>query len=89
MAMNTKMPSDIKLNPIYRDIWKRIYHYNKNYMAVFCGGTGDGKSYSALNMAHTMDRSKTGEHRFSMDNVVFLPSEFLVHRFCVHKGKKT
>ncbi len=49
----------------------RLLVNNQNWLAICCGDTGSGKSYSAMSMA------KAISSRFSIRNVVFNPEEFL------------
>lgn len=34
----------------------RLHHFNKNWLAIICGETGSGKSYSALSLAEDIGR---------------------------------
>lgn len=58
-------------NPIIDSIKKRINHQNKNWLAIICGETGSGKSYSALKLAELID------HSFNIDRVVFRVEDFM------------
>lgn len=58
-------------DPIIEIIRRRLYKENKNYLAVICGETGSGKSYSGLSLCKAIDDS------FNVDRVVFTPSEFI------------
>jgi len=49
----------------------RLWRQNKNWLAVLCGGTGSGKSWSAISLASKIDSN------FSIDNVLFTPKEFI------------
>jgi len=44
---------------------------NNNYISVFAGGTGSGKSWAALSLGDMVDPN------FSIDNVVFTPLDFI------------
>jgi len=60
---------------LIHSIRKRLYEQNKNYLAVFVGETGSGKSYSALKIASTLDED------FDVDRVVIgRPLDFI--RLC-------
>jgi len=48
-----------------------LLHYNQNYMHVFCGPTGSGKSYCALSFACALDPD------FDTDNIVFDAKSFI------------
>jgi len=43
-------------DPLTAYIHRRLYQYNKNWLAIICGETGSGKSYSALKIAETATR---------------------------------
>lgn len=77
MVYALAIPPWIKMQPIRRDIWRRLYYSNQNFMAVFSGGTGSGKSFSALRLAHEIDRATDWSPRFDLSKCVFLPSDFL------------
>ena len=77
MSSNQTMPEGVAGNPIYAYLWNRLYYNNQNFLGAYCGQTGSGKSYAALYSAWIMDRAQNGGHRFSIDNVVFTPEEFL------------
>ncbi|MDY6986413.1 MAG: zonular occludens toxin domain-containing protein [Candidatus Thermoplasmatota archaeon] len=49
----------------------RIFKQNKNWLAVVCGETGSGKSYSALKMAEMCDPS------FNVNRVIYTPEDFM------------
>jgi len=83
MTSNRTMPPDIAGNPIYSTVWNRLYRKNKNFLAINVGQTGSGKSWGALRIAYDMDRNYKDRHRFSMEKVVFSPSQFLA---LVRKG---
>ena len=55
---------------VIQEIRKR-FERNKNWLAVCCGETGSGKSYSALHIAETIDPS------FNAKRVVWSVQEFL------------
>jgi len=52
-------------------IRQRLLEQNKNYLSIFLGETGAGKSYSALRLAELCDPN------FSVERVVFTPEDFL------------
>jgi len=54
-----------------QQIRDRLYKKNKNYLAVICGATGDGKSYSALQLCKRVDPS------FNIERVAFRAQDFL------------
>lgn len=60
-------------------IQNRLLVQNKNWLAVVCGPTGSGKSYSAISLAMAIDRTFTVEER-----VVFTPQQFMA---CLNSGK--
>lgn len=72
------------INLLLARIKRRLYEQNKNYLAVFVGETGCGKSYSALKFASMLDEN------FDIDRVVIAkPEEFI--RLCkelYEKGEK-
>ncbi len=49
----------------------RLWEQNKNFIVIFVGETGSGKSYSALAMAEMIDPD------FSIEKVVYKPRDFL------------
>lgn len=51
-------------------IKKRIYKQNKNFLAVICGETGSGKSWTALRLGEVLDPN------FTVDQVVFRRPDF-------------
>lgn len=55
---------------IVQAIRDRVLKYNKNFMAIFVGATGNGKSYSALRLAEKIDPS------FTIERVVFTIKDF-------------
>ncbi len=63
-------------------IHKRINRENKNWLAIVCGPTGGGKSYSALHIAKVIDPE------FNIDRVVFTAEDFmkLLNSGKLHKG---
>ena len=83
MSSSRKMPEEVSSNPIYSTVWNRLYRKNKNFLAINVGQTGSGKSWGALRIAYDMDRDYLNRHRFSMEKVVFSPSQFLA---LVRKG---
>jgi len=56
---------------IIDEVTRRIHRQNKNWLAIVCGETGGGKSYSALTIAEVIDPE------FSIDRVVFSAEEFM------------
>lgn len=66
-------------------IRNRLMNRNKNWLAIICGETGSGKSYTALSIADEISpRGITAER-----NVVFNPIQFLnrvTHRTDLKKG---
>jgi hypothetical protein len=58
-------------DPLTAYIHRRLYQYNKNWLAIICGETGSGKSYSALKIAETADPT------FSAERVVFSAPQFI------------
>lgn len=72
------MPSWIKGSADYSLAWNNVYVYDRNYMCAFCGSPGLGKSTSAIKAAWDLDRDYQGKPRFSLDNVVWTPEEFLL-----------
>ncbi|NIA12350.1 MAG: hypothetical protein GWP10_22205 [Nitrospiraceae bacterium] len=53
----------------------RVKAYNKNFVGIFVGDPGSGKSYSALRLAEVI--SKQFNRKFSVDNVVFKAADFI------------
>lgn len=62
--MNAK---DVIITPIRN----RLLKHNQNFLCIFCGPTGSGKSYSALRFAEELDPN------FNVNNVVFTAQEFM------------
>jgi len=64
------------------EIRDRLLNRNKNWLAIICGSTGSGKSWSALRLAELIDP------RFSIQQVCFTPQEFmkLLNSGIVKKG---
>lgn len=52
-------------NPWLKRIWRRVYRRNQNWLCIGHGGTGTGKSYTALELCDLLDPN------FTVDNVVF------------------
>ena len=50
---------------------QRLLLQNKNWLCVFCGGTGSGKSYSAMTLATNIDPT------FNTDKLVFKAEDFI------------
>jgi adenylate kinase family enzyme len=49
----------------------RVFNKNKNFVMIFVGATGSGKSYSALRLAEQLDST------FNIDRVCFKPTTFM------------
>jgi len=62
---------DTSEDPLTRYVKRRLYEYNKNWLAIICGETGSGKSYSALKIAETVDPT------FSPERIVFSSEQFV------------
>jgi energy-coupling factor transporter ATP-binding protein EcfA2 len=60
-----------KQNPLVQYILERVNKKNKNFVMVFCGPTGSGKSYSALRLAELLDPS------FNIERCCFKAKDFL------------
>ena len=58
-------------NPVLNSIRARLHRRNQNWLAVFLGETGSGKSYGAMHVANYIDKN------FTIKNVVFTPRQFL------------
>jgi len=56
---------------LIQEIQNRLYKQNKNFLGVICGATGDGKSYSALQLCKSIDPS------FNINRVAFTAKEFI------------
>ena len=56
---------------LVKDIHNRLFKLNKNWLGIICGGTGSGKSYSAIKLAEEIDPN------FNIDQIVFSGEEFL------------
>lgn len=54
-----------------RDIRKRIYYQNKNYMCIVLGETGSGKSYTTMRICEILDPY------FTVDDICFSAEEFI------------
>lgn len=59
------------LTNLIPQFYKQRIAQNKNWLALICGETGSGKSYSALRIAELCDRS------FSINRVVFTAEQFM------------
>ena len=61
---------------------RRINKENKNWMAMVCGETGSGKSYSAMKIAESIDEE------FNVDRIVFTAENFmkLLNSGTLHRG---
>lgn len=64
-------PPHIRQNPVLRYIWRRMHVNNKNFMCVFVGEPGDGKSWGALRLAELLDPT------FNVDKVAFSVKELV------------
>ncbi len=64
-------------NPIEKMSFNRTRNYNQNHMLVFCGDTGSGKSFSALEYARRIDIGDNGKTRFSIDRVALSAEQFM------------
>ena len=58
-------------NPVLKMVWNRMHKENKNWLCIICGGTGTGKSYTALRLASLLDPE------FNVERVVFSAEEFM------------
>jgi hypothetical protein len=66
------MPEAVQDNIILRRaVWPRMHIHNKNWVAIFVGETGDGKSWGAARIAEAVDPN------FTVDNIAFNVEEFL------------
>lgn len=52
-------------------IWRRAHMYNKSFICIVVGDSGDGKSWSVMKMAEIIDP------KFTIDNVVFSAKEYM------------
>ena len=49
-------------NPLIRDVQKRLWKLNDNWLSIITGDTGSGKSWTALSLAEKIDPDfNTGE----------------------------
>lgn len=53
--------------------YKRLHDYNQNLVLLIVGGTGTGKTYTALKLAETLDPE------FSVDKICFSIRDFFLH----------
>ncbi|QIB75726.1 zonular occludens toxin (zot) [Halogeometricum borinquense] len=66
-----RIPEPVRNSPILRKvIYRRVHEWNQNFMGVFVGETGKGKSYGALRTAEALDPT------FDASNVAFTLEEF-------------
>lgn len=59
------------LDPLLNRVKHRVTTLNKNWLAIFTGATGSGKSWSALSIAEQLDPE------FTTDNIVFSATQFI------------
>jgi len=59
------------MSEIVENIRDRINNRNKNFLAIVCGETGSGKSFTAQRLAELIDPS------FDVSRIVFTPEEFM------------
>lgn len=50
---------------------RKIFTKNENWLSVFTGPPGSGKSYSAISFAYKIDKT------FTADRIIFTPNDFL------------
>lgn len=77
--MTKPIPKAIKehrTNWLWKKIWKRLHQKNKGWGAVFVGEKGSGKTWSALSIAHLLDRNSK-KTRFGIGRVCFNALDFL------------
>lgn len=66
------MPEEVRENIILRRaVWPRMHVHNKNWVAIFVGETGDGKSWGAARIGEALDPN------FTVDQIAFNVEEFL------------
>ena len=58
-------------NPLIRDVQKRLWKLNDNWLSIITGDTGSGKSWTALSLAEKIDPD------FNTDKVVLRPENFV------------
>lgn len=73
----SKMPENIKGDPILQECWKRIYRQDRNVLAIFCGATGTRKSGSAITFCDNIDVSRDNKKRFNNTRIVFTAQAFI------------
>ena len=61
----------LKQYNIAEDARDRMLKENKNFLCIICGGTGSGKTYTGLKLAHQIDPE------FSINRVVFTAKELM------------
>jgi hypothetical protein len=66
-----KKIADKTTNPHVRYILQRVYKQNKNFLMVFVGPTGSGKSLASLRLAEILDPT------FTIDRVAFRARDFM------------
>ena len=82
-----KYPAHIKGFPLYEHIWSKLHFYNQNFLGIFTGEPGSGKTYAALNMAWALDRKWDGSPNFDISKIVFSYEEFLFKCSILKKGE--
>lgn len=66
-----RIPDPVRQSPILRKvIYRRVHEKNQNFMGVFVGETGKGKSYAAIRLAEALYPG------FSVDDIAFTLEEF-------------
>jgi hypothetical protein len=68
---NKEKPQDKKEPVLIQYIKDRVENKNKNFVMLFVGATGSGKSYSALRLAEMLDNS------FDINRVKFKAKDFM------------
>lgn len=61
-------------NPFVKEILERVWKKNKNVLIVIVGGTGSGKSYTALRLAYELD--PTFSHKTLRQRLAYKPDHF-------------
>lgn len=78
--MTEAIPERIKRHPygdILGAIWREVHVKNGIVTIVFCGKRGKGKSYSMMEWARILDRTADGKERFTPNDVMLDPVDFL------------
>lgn len=66
-----RIPEPVRNSPILRKVvYRRVHEWNQNFMGVFVGETGKGKSYGAIRTAEALYPD------FSADDIAFTLEEF-------------